>query len=464
MISSWKWLDKGPKLNSEELAKINTSLLEGVVSRATMLAWLFCVMYTIYGLSSIIYLRRFIPDLSMFDNLWPRFVFNSLPMLAIALYLGRSKKNPLVKTWVWIFGFPLVMMAAGCIFIYPLLWRGQFAVYSFVHAAHFFILAILLVMTAPPPKLLVAQALVYAIMDFGPAIFLFSRGMDKMYLKLILGDLAMGVPMAIYAGYMIHKVRFKVALYNLQMRKMTSPFLGATLTDAIYDERSDLLRDRVTDALVLVIDIRGYTDFYRHYQGQNMATARKFMSAYHTMVSRHVGDANGYWHKSVGDAHLASFGAMGPKDMVDLPDKQRTQFANALRAVFGIAVHFEQLKIEHGIEHTISLGIALAYGAVEVRIQGDENHKKELDIDGDVVIRCFRLESYSKVIRNRLAPQSSVLVLSPELSHLAGDSPVFREWSIDAEGTPVPNYPEIRAIRFHILGQSRSVSTPTTAA
>ena len=82
-------------------------------------------------------------------------------------------------------------------------------------------------------------------------------------------------------------------------------------------------------------------------------------------------------------------------------------------------------------------------------MQGDDT-KKELDIDGEVILRCSRLESYTKVIQNELHTQSSVLIISSELQPLA-DARMFNSWSTVEDRLQVWNYPEIQMIGYHVF-------------
>ena len=130
--------------------------------------------------------------------------------------------------------------------------------------------------------------------------------------------------------------------------------------------------------------------------------------------------------------------------------KSRTHFDNVLKAAMSIAYQFERLKEQFDVQEKLSLGIAIAYGDVEVRVQGDATHKKELDIDGEVILRWSRLDSYTKVIQCELAINGTVIVLSPELLGFA-DLRMFKAWNTSEERLQIKSYPEIQNVAFHVF-------------
>ncbi len=451
---------KTPILTKEEQELLNDSILQGVVSRASTLSMTFAIAFSAYSVTSYEFLIRFIPDLTIWQNTWPRLLFNGLPFFLMGLYFSRYQKNYKRKAMIWAIGLPIVFVSACMIHVWPLLWSGKTEAYFFVHAANIFVIAVSLVMTSPPPRILAVMISSFLILFLGPLTMLFLRGGDHHILKVAVGDLLVMLPVAAFGAHTIYKLRIKVAKFDIRLKKLASPFLGTHLTEVIYEQRDDLLVARKVDATVVHMDIRGYTEFYKK---TDLALVRQFMAEYHKMVSRYIGQFGGYWHKSVGDAQLASFGAMDLE--ADLSDvvgieteleaakqrKLKDRFNNVLCSVTSIAYHFEELKEQFDVQDTISLGIAIDHGEIQLHVQGHEGYKMELDIDGRAVIRCSRLEAYTKLIRNAVAPTSSVLVVSPVLESCLDLERMFMTWVIDSPEKEVPNFPEINHVLFHVF-------------
>lgn len=445
-------------LTNEERRQIDESLLSGVVSRASVLSLLYALAFGAYSFTSYEFLHQFEPDLTLFANLWPRLLFNSLPFLALAFYFKNHQDKVLFKCWLWTIGMPCIFVAACCIHVWPLMWRGKPEVYSYVHAANLFIIATSFIVVSPPPRLIFAQVGVFLILFVAPISYLFMRLHQHQLLLVTMGDFAISYLVSIYSAYMVYKLRLKIAKLDLSVRKAVSPFLGSALAQAIYTQRSDLLKNRKAQGIIVKMDIRGYTDFYKK---NDPEFVRRFMSSYHSIVSRFVGQTNGYWHKSIGDGHLASYGVMDSEspDLTGIPGiegdveaatkrKKKSYFDNALKAVTSVAYQFERLKEQFDVKDDLSLGIAIAFGEVEVRVQGDEVHKQELDIDGEVILRCSRLEGYSKCIQKEGQISHSLLVVSPELIECT-DPRMFRTWITTAPELQVRSYPEIRSVVYH---------------
>lgn len=451
---------KRTDLTPEEKQQVDDSLLKGVVSRASIISFLYAFTFGMYSFTSYDFIQHFSPDLTIFDNTWPRLLFNVLPLLALGIYFRNYEKNPKLKAWIWAIGLPIIFASACLIHVWPLMWKGNANLYFYVHAANLFIIATSFIVISPPAKLIFIQILAFIAMFVVPIGYLLLRVHETRIFNMAMGDFFIGYTVTAYSSYMVYKLRYKIALFDLRSKKAASPFLGAALMEAIYEQRTHLLDTRRVLTVILKIDIRGYTDFYRKNAGE---VVRRFMTGYHGIVSRSVGQTEGYWHKSIGDGQLASYGAMNPDpDLSDIPGielemasaeerKCRAHFENALRAATSISHQFERLKEKFDVKDSLSLGMAIAYGEVEVRVQGDDTHKMELDIDGEVILRCSRLESYTKDMQKELGVKTSIIVLSPELIPLS-DTRMFKTWSTATRPElQIRSFPEIAHIAYHVF-------------
>lgn len=453
-----------------EREKVGESLLKGVVSRASIICFLYAISFGLYAFTSFEFLHHFDPSLTLFENTWPRILFNVLPFVAMGFYFRDYQSRPSLKAWIWAVGMPVIFVCACLIHVWPLIWNGWSDLYLYVHAANLFVIATTFIVVSPPPRLMLTQASIFVTVFLVPVGYLLLRSDAKNIFSMAMGDFFIAFSVTIYSSYMVFRLRNKIAILDLRMKKAASPFLGVALTEAIYKQRTELLQNRRARATILKIDIRGYTEFYRK---NDQEFVRGFMTGYHGIVSRFVGQTGGYWHKSIGDGQLASYGAMNPEtDLSDVPGieaevaaaerrKGQDQFDRALMATASISEQFEKLKEEFDVKDELSLGMAIARGDVEIRVQGDGEHRMELDIDGEVVLRCSRLETYTKTIQKELKVKASVVVLSPELSEFA-DSSSFKPWSTITPDRQVRSFPEIALVHFRVFDRHVTRESPLT--
>jgi hypothetical protein len=137
-----------------------------------------------------------------------------------------------------------------------------------------------------------------------------------------------------------------------------------------------------------------------------------------------VGECGGFIHKTHGDGHLISLGLMNTDvDLADIPGLQgdlkdaearrrKDQLDRAVAIFESVYEQFEKLKVELSIDHSVCVCASIDFGEIGLKVLGDPNVRLEFDIEGMVVIRCSRLEAYTKILRTELASDSSFLVLS----------------------------------------------------
>lgn len=448
------------EMTSSEKKDVDFRLLVGAVNRAQTLSLVYMAVFAAYAFTSFAFIQEFDPRVTLFDNMWPRLLFNVLPFFVLHRFLKKSEASPDTKTWVWALGLPIIFLAACLVHVWGIIANGQGDIYLYVHSANTFILVTAIMVVAPPLKFIIAQTVGFALFVIAPVSYLFVSTHNQRLLQFSLGDYFIAIPVVILMGNMIHKLRYKIAFLDLQTKKQASSFLGSHIAEAIYENNVESLRSRRVNSVVLQIDIRSYTDFYN---SSDVNLVRAFMRDYHGLISRKIGQTGGYWHKSIGDAHLATFGAMDPVPnyISDLPgienslevaeeNRKTYYFRKSFEAVQQIIEAFEELKLQHGITFPIRLGVGMAYGDLEVRIQGDELHKRELDIDGRAVILCARLEEYTKHLRIKLSLDTSVLVVSREIA-TTSVADGFTIWDTHESGAKIRNFPDEKFVHYMIF-------------
>jgi class 3 adenylate cyclase len=448
------------KLNSSDVEQINKSVLRGVVSRASTLSAIFCIVFTTYGFTSYEFLKIFDPQLTLMSNVWPRILFNTIPLAFFWYFFRDYKTNIKLKVMIWTIGLPIVFVSACMIHVWPLLYAGKSEIIMYVQSANVFVITLCFIAVSPPPKYLFLQVASFSILFVAPIAWMLHKNGNQVLLTSIVGDLIMIFMATCIVTMHIYKLRLKIATFDHHVKKSATPFLGGILTRAIYEQNEELLKDRNVNAIIIMVDIRGYSEFSNK---NNEKIVRNFMTDYHSAVSKVCNDFGGFMHKTSGDGHLISFGVMNESaDLNDIPGYKnelitaekkltRSRFLNAISAIATLSFQFDNLKEKFDITENISLGIGVAEGDVTVSVQGDES-RKELDINGRTIILASRLEAYSKTIRNSVAPDKSVVVLEPTLSrHFEDNHRMFRKWDTIETLQQVRNFPEIDHVYYHVF-------------
>lgn len=443
---------------------VKSHLLAGVVGRATILSFIFSLSFTLYSISSLDFIRLFKPDLTLLQNTIPRIIFNGIPFLLIGLFLKKSKFSYYVKALLWLSSLPALLAVASLIYVWPIMWAGNVKIYLYVHATNVIIISIALTYIAPTLILMLFQISLFLLFFIGPLLFMLIKSGDTVLLHHFIGEWAIILPATAIVTYSAYKARQEIALLDLKIKKETKAHLGNVLAKAIFEQKQDLVSNRKKESFILKMDIRGFSNFQR---AESQEIFQEFMNKYHSFSSRHISDNGGFWHKSDGDAQLGSFGAMDEDvDLSDLSSDaediekaklniKKTRFNNALTASIKILNDFYHYKDELKISIPLELGISIDYGVVELNIQGDGVHRKQLEISGKVLTRSARLEEFTKVIRRYIAPNTSVIIIPSELKELdQGD--IFIKLTLDRPEYRVRDFPELNQLFYFVYSRESS--------
>jgi class 3 adenylate cyclase len=170
------------------------------------------------------------------------------------------------------------------------------------------------------------------------------------------------------------------------------------------------------------MDCRGFTNLALN----KPEDEKKFFEAYHKMVAHVVNSQGGFIHKTVGDGHYISFGVMDEEvDLSGIPgvefdepfERQRKRgdlVMHAVDAAGEIIKRFYDLRLELKLSETLAVGATIDFGNVECRFFGDPKVRLEFDASGPTVVRCARLESYTKSIIQERGVSHCILLLSED--------------------------------------------------
>jgi len=452
-----------PKLNVQ--LDPDAYLLREVNRRQTVLAFIFCLAFGFYGFSSFPVIRSFMPELTLWDNVWPRLLLNSVPYFLLAWMTHKRILSDRLSAHIGMFAIPFIFMLACMIHVWPLMSHGHSGLYGFVHGPNVFIFVITLLVLSPPTVFLVQLVSGFLVFFGLPVIFILWKGDSIDLLRIFVSDLIVMVPVTFFLARKIHRMQRRLAVAEHDLKQRVKPFLGQYVASALYENRHDLLRDRKTQGLILSLDIRGFSRLMRDLGPVEL---NEFLRLYYALIGRIVQAYGGHVHKSMGDGHLISFGVMDLPDLSDIPDlaealaqaeerRKNELYAHALQAFFaiekdfiGLLQQFPRLSAEG-----LGLGAGMAFGDVHLAIYGDEAHKREFEISGETVVLSSRLEQYTKVLRASNSSWQlgffSVLITDvlPAVLHKEAALRVWTDHKVLRE--PIPDFPQVESIWYTSL-------------
>lgn len=460
LISQWyrDWV-QDPKLEKAILAKS----LESSVDRAVYLSLLFAMMFPIYGITIHEYLLQFQSDIPFWGNLWPRILINTSTFLVAAILIKSIPISNMWKVLLWFGLFAGNMHAASWIYVWPIILSGKPEVLGFIHAANITSFSLVFLLLAVPNRYLIPAVILVSIIFWLPLGFVLNYGNNPSYVKMILTDVIQGMIVNCVGSSFISRLRVRSFELEMRQKREAEKFLGTTVSKAIFNNRGDLLEDRMSSGFVMSIDIRGYTNLLKQFPKQMIS---KFIEHYHEMVSQ-VTEANGgVIHKTAGDGHLICFGILD--EMVDLSDipgiedeeKQALRKRNshllkkALTASEEIVVSARKMAVSYLGISSLKIGIGIDYGDVHIKVFGGEHMRKELDVFGIPVNCATRLEAHTKLLDHSLGQSMEknrcYIVLSPAAAEFLDRKQELRVCSVGDK--PVRDFPDIKELFVKEVG------------
>lgn len=435
---------------------IEKKMLEGVVSRAGTLFFTWSFVGLLYGFLSLDLFKQKLPNLTLWDNVWPRLIYSSLPVFCVGLFYKKSQQHTKLKAYLTVLLLPFCLMSASLIHAWPLFWAGEYDFYLQFHASNIIAMASGIFVISASPRMVLAQSLGFIVIFFGPLLGLFIT--QKPYLsQVIVSDAFIVTIILIITQRSVHKLRLTLAIDDHRHRQKASLFLGKNLTDAIYENQKIIPDESTQEALIMSVDLRGYTRFF---QSTDSNTVRAFMAEYYSVVTKSLSTKKAFLHKTIGDGLLISFGVMDKDvDLSDLneteslkSDVQKRRKAEWLRAatqVFcEIAQGVETLSQKHNVSLPLKIGAGCAFGTVELLVRGDETYRQEMDIQGSTIIKSVRLESYSKLLNKNIDEDSSFLMIAPELMDSVNPEQSFKTLMIANPDQQVRDFPDIQMLLY----------------
>ncbi len=437
------------QIQSERLLEYT---LRDSVERAATLAKLLSIPFLLYSINSIDFIRRFEPGVSFAANFWPRMLAGSLPLLLLGWFTRRSALRDTAKLLLWITGFSLILHASAWIHIWSIALHRDGTILTYAQPANVFLAAIVFATIAPPRRMLVYFSLIFALLFELPLCWIAYQSHDEVVFTTVLSDTLCSLAYSILIGLTVNRLRERIAMLEFEKEREASRFLGPVVSKAIFHGDGGMLERVRCVGFVISVDIRESTELMQRHGDHWLNYRREYFKLVTRLAARH----SGYIQKTVGDCHVINFGIMDyGEDLSDLPgieaeieraEERRLQRASdhAFAFVQELFVANHQMSARELQGETVLLGAGIDKGWVERGLQGDEAQNVELDVNGNPVNCCSRLQEYSKELRQRHHWSASVLVVSPYATdHL----PHFEQFiRLSTAEHPVRNFPGIHWI------------------
>ncbi|MGE0615215.1 MAG: adenylate/guanylate cyclase domain-containing protein [Bacteriovoracia bacterium] len=466
-------MEGGPSVDRKpDLAgKVLELSLRDAAERAGTLSLIFALLFGSYGFTSLDFINRFDPSVTLWQNVVPRLFFCALPFFLLGLFIKKSNASDLTKFNAWVFGFPVILHVTAWIHIWPIaLWKSA-NILTYVNEANLFLYGAVFAGVGPPRRYLVRFCAGLVAIFILPLFVVAFLTWDKVILNLLIGDTFLSLSTSIFVSHMIDKLRAEVAYYKLEKEMAASQFLGPVLSKAIFENQQNRLERVRCRGYIVCIDIRDSTTLQSEF-GERWLEFRK---RYFALVSQCVSRNHGYIQKTVGDCHVINFGVMDyGVDLSDIPgleseleraDDRRLKRASdsVFRFFDELFTAFEGLDRSQIEDRPISLGAGVDKGWVERGVQGDAaTNSLELDVNGDPVNCANRLQEYSKYLKRDMEWGGSLLVISPFAADYISDFSSFLKHS--TTDNPVRNYNGIKWVLSRKYGGAQRQRPPLKLA
>ena len=434
---------------------IDERILLDTVYRSSIVTLISAIGYFTFIFTSLPYLRIAYPSLTLWDNFWPRMLISVLPALLLFVYLVRSQNPTKTKMIIWLVSTFAILHATCWIYVWPSMIGGNAGIFLFVHASNIYILFIVYVITSPPPK----YALSYALLMLGtivtPIAYILNTTKSPVILQTFLNDSVVGLLVSAFVGYMLYLLRLKLSIYDSKSKYYTKSFVGHIVSEAIFTDNTALLESKKSKAILMVLDIRDFSEFIT--QNDTSLVAR-VMDEYNATVPEVLTRYNGYLHKAIGDSYFISFGAMdGDLDLSDIPlsdsDFQTAEeniFKHHMRKAKAAAEELMskliQIRDRNNVPSNIRLCGGIAYGESTFKLKGHASHRMEYDLDGQLIILAKRLEEYTKHLCETIDTTGSFLIYCEDAAKLAPQSENLLLHQTNK--IPVRNFPKINNVFY----------------
>jgi class 3 adenylate cyclase len=410
-------------MHTDRLSKeVETKLIQGLIQRSSQLYLFFIFGFLLFGGYTYPFIEPYNPGLQLWDNLWPRIAINCVPFFLLHKWLLAASKTGNIWTLrISFVTFPIITSLGAMVYVWPTMAAGHPDVFYALNATNIYAMSIWFIYLGLPLRFAFEMTAAFALLFFLPLFYVLRQADETgQVLKVFLNDISMATAVNLYCSWVSSKLRIRLIHEDIQAKEHAAQFLGRRVSEAIFENRIELLRNKSLEGFILAIDLRGYSEFML---SNTDYLTQTIMDQYHESVAEIVDRYGGFIHKTAGDGHLISFGLMDEADLSDLDipevDLKSAQEHRRVQTIPIIVQCFEEIgnSLERLISHHSGLSLKLAggldYGSVMLKVVGSEGFRKEYDFQGQTIIRAVRLENFSRIFFENIDVFSSVLVISP---------------------------------------------------
>lgn len=411
---------KAKESSTHILSSARVAYESALLVRLEFLCYIISFSLLLFGFNSIEFIQKFDPSITLFDNVWPRFLFNTVPYFLIGQYIRRASHQPATKIRVFIWFYSFLFSVAAMVHVWPLALQGHGEIFLYVNGANVAYLCGILSLAAISKDYrfqLITSNIIFIVLPILTVAYLSG---DSGIMNAVVSDTALAMGLANIVGAYGSKVLWELEVLRAKQEKETEVYLGETLKQAIYNNRMDLIAEKECSAYVFLMDIRDSTRLTKKYGSAWSEFNKEWLES----ALRILRSYGGTFVKSTGDGMLGAFGLFDEENIVqDVPNlEDQNMEADEVRwtgltvDTYGcleqMMLRFEVLATKYFPDEVVRIACGLDRGKVYRGVRGTDQ-RKEFDIWGDKVNMAAKLEAFSKTIAPKVDPEASLLVVSP---------------------------------------------------
>lgn len=391
--------------------KIDRDVARYSVDRMIALTRYCVVIYLVFGIFSLGSIRKFAPEVELWDSVWPRIIFVALPFLGLHFFMKRSTKSEDFKMSLWCVAFSLINAASACVYVWPIAYRHPEIILYFNSVNNVIFVCTGLYLGLPNKNFFFYLSS-WCLFFFTP-LMLLTMSNDAVF-SVVITDVFL------YSATLIFMKKHIKKSYQrpIEDKFSLSKFIDEDVSKA-FEEGADLdsLSGR-KNIFILQLDVRGYSDFLNANDGDDKLLL-SFSSELNKLMRGTIKKYAGKTHKTAGDGYLClfvePFSTDGIAHLDDIGDAtitfRKNQLSLIVKAFHEINLGFKTILEKHGLENMWVCG-AIHFGQALFEFFGD-NHRLEYDVVSKNLALAARLEEFTKRLQIMVGP-NNYLVLSVE--------------------------------------------------
>lgn len=170
----------------EVTQRVSRRALDEAVKRASILSYVLAIAFGTYGLTSTEFIAKFLPEVSVWANTWPRLLFNCLPLVLLGWFLKASQMSSGRKLLFWT--RPLFDHFSRCsldLCVADCAARTPEIIITYVNEANLFLIGAVFAGIAPPKKFLFVFVGVLSGIFVLPLFWWYGEQVIRLFLDLL---------------------------------------------------------------------------------------------------------------------------------------------------------------------------------------------------------------------------------------------------------------------------------------